>query len=80
VALKTAILDTALDAVVALDARGLVQEWNTAAERLFGYLRQAAVGRPLAGLIIPEAWRQAHHDGIVRYLQTGKRRHHSRSI
>jgi len=73
VALKTAILDTALDAVVALDAGGLVQEWNTAAERLFGYLRQAAVGRPLAELIIPEAWRQAHHDGIAHYLQTGKR-------
>lgn len=68
---KTAMLDMAFDAIVAMDARGYVQEWNPAAERMFGYRRQQAIGQELASLIIPERLQQCHRDGLARHLAHG---------
>ena len=47
------ILESAPDAVVTIDARGVITEWNTMAERIFGWSRAEAIGRALEGLIIP---------------------------
>ncbi|MDB5296013.1 MAG: hybrid sensor histidine kinase/response regulator [Phycisphaerales bacterium] len=63
--------DTALDCVITMDHSGRVTEFNPAAERTFGYARAAAVGRPLADLIIPPADRAAHAAEMSRYLGTG---------
>jgi PAS domain S-box-containing protein len=49
---KDAILRTALDCIVSMDARGCIVEWNPAAERTFGYTRQEALGRVLAEVVI----------------------------
>ncbi|MFL5798964.1 MAG: PAS domain S-box protein [Actinomycetota bacterium] len=68
---KTAILDSALDAIVVMDHEGLVTEFNPAAERAFGYSRDEAVGREMAELIIPVRWREAHRAGLARHLATG---------
>ena len=68
----TATRDTALDCVITMDHKGRVTEFNAAAERTFGYTRAAAVGRPLAELVIPPALRAAHAAGLARYLQTGE--------
>ncbi len=70
-ALKSAILDTALDAIISIDHEGLVQEWNPAAERIFGHRRADAVGRSVDELIIPLQLRQAYHQGLTNYLMTG---------
>ena len=70
-ALKTAILDTALDAIISIDQAGLVQEWNRAAEKIFGYSRGEALGRPVDKLIIPSALLKLYHDGVANYLMTG---------
>lgn len=70
-ALKTAILDTALDAIISIDQAGLVQEWNRAAESIFGYSRDAAVGRSVDRLIIPTALLKLYHEGVANYLMTG---------
>ena len=51
--LKAAMLDWALDCVVALDDRGLILEFNRAAERTFGHTADEAVGTELAELIAP---------------------------
>jgi diguanylate cyclase (GGDEF)-like protein/PAS domain S-box-containing protein len=64
------ILDKALDAVVGIDAGGLIIEWNAEAERVFGYRREAVMGRDLAELIIPEQHRERHRAGMNRFLQT----------
>ena len=72
--LKTAILSTALDAIITIDHEGKVAEWNPAAERIFGYSRREAVSWPLAELIIPPSMRQAHGQGVVRYLASGESR------
>ncbi len=67
-----AIFDAALDAIIAIDHEGRVVAVNAAAERLFGIPRDTACGALLADLIIPPRFRQAHLDGLRRYLGTGR--------
>lgn len=67
-----AIVDTALDAVIGMDHRGVITEFNPAAERMFAYRRADAVGRELADLIIPPSLRESHREGLSRYLATGR--------
>lgn len=69
-----AILEGALDAIVLIDAGGLITHFNAAAERTFGYARSEAVGRELAVLLIEPGLREAHRRGLQRYLATGESR------
>ena len=55
-----------------MDATGQIIEFNPAAERVFGHTRAEAVGRDLADLIIPEAFRERHRAGLRRFLETGE--------
>jgi PAS domain S-box-containing protein len=68
---KSAIVETALDAVITMDAAGRVVEFNPAAERIFGHTREKTIGRDLGELIIPPRWRDAHRQGLARYLAGG---------
>ena len=65
------IVETALDAVVTINHKGLVTGWNSHAEKLFGWPRAEALGRELAELIIPERLRDQHRAGMIRYVETG---------
>ncbi len=67
---KTAVVQTALDCIVTMDSEGCVVEFNPASERTFGYSVEEAVGRELADLIIPPDLREAHRQGLARYLAT----------
>jgi len=67
-----AILDASLDAIVTMDHRGLLLDFNAAAERIFGYSREQALGRPLAELLIPVRLREQHRVGLRHYLATGE--------
>ena len=67
----SAVLAAAFDAIVTIDDRGVVVEWNSAAEQLFGYLRSEAVGHEMATLIIPPEFREAHRVGMMNYLAKG---------
>jgi PAS domain S-box-containing protein len=58
-------------AVVAEVGSGRVVLWNPAAERLFGYTSDAAVGQLIVDLIVPERLREAHRAGLARYRQAG---------
>ena len=69
-AIKTSIFETALDAVISIDANGSVVEFNPSAERLFGYKRDDTLGKEMAALIIPESLREAHR-GALRRLAEG---------
>ncbi len=66
------IIGTAFDAFIAMDADGLVQDWNGQAEKTFGWSREEVIGQPLAEIIIPAQYRQAHQQGLKRYMQTGE--------
>ena len=67
-----AVLETAMDAFVGMDDKGHVIEFNPAAERMFGQARADVIGRELAEVIIPSAFRDAHRRGLARYLATGE--------
>jgi PAS domain S-box-containing protein len=69
---RSAILHTALDAIVSINHEGRVVEWNPAAERMFGYPRSDALGREMAELIIPPSLRAAHRQGLARCLESGE--------
>ncbi|MDR6624119.1 PAS domain S-box protein [Caulobacter segnis] len=55
------ILTAALDAIVVMDARGAVVDWNSRAETLFGWRRAEVLGQPLGALILPSG---QHGDGL----------------
>jgi PAS domain S-box-containing protein len=71
---KSAILDSALDCILTIDHEGCIAEFNPAAERTFGYHRDEVVGKRLADVIIPPSLREAHRQGLARYLATGEAR------
>ena len=65
------IVNGALDAIVAIDDHGLITEFNKAAERLFGHARADVIGREMANLFIPPAYRDAHRAGLRRQRDSG---------
>jgi PAS domain S-box-containing protein len=71
---KSAILETALDAIVTIDPAGKIIEWNPAAEKIFGYSRELALGRAFTDLIAPASNEELARKGLARYLQTGRGR------
>ena len=66
------ILDTVPDAMIVIDGYGIIQLFSTAAERLFGYDEQEAIGRNVSELM-PEPDRSRHDGYIARYRSTGER-------
>ena len=54
------------DAVIVIDAEGLVRNWNPAAERIFGHSQADAIGREVAELIIPSPLRSAYRNALGR--------------
>jgi len=67
-----AVIETALDAVVQMDAAGIITGWNAQAEKIFGWSREEAVGRMMSETIIPLQYREAHVQGMKRFLATGE--------
>ncbi len=66
------IVETAYDPFITIDADGRVLDWNTQATKTFGWSRQEVLGKTLAELIVPTQHREAHANGIRRYLATGE--------
>lgn len=71
-ATKAAVFDAALDAIITMAANGAIVDWNGEAERMFGLPKSKAVGRDLADLIIPAAYRDTHRLGLARHTATGR--------
>jgi PAS domain S-box-containing protein len=69
-AIASAVLAAAFDAIITIDHGGVVVEWNSAAERLFGYARSEAIGKDVSDLIIPSQLRQAYRLGMMNHLGT----------
>jgi PAS domain S-box-containing protein len=66
------ILENALDAVVTINADGLITGWNPQAEVTFGWSIEEAIGKSLVQLIVPPKYREAHRTGLENYLLTGQ--------
>lgn len=68
-----AILDTAVEAIITVDGRGMIDTFNPAAERMFGYRAAEVIGRNVS-MLMPSPHRERHDEYIRRYIDTGARR------
>jgi PAS domain S-box-containing protein len=73
-----AIVNSSEDAIASKDLNGIVQTWNRAAERMFGYTADEIVGRPIR-LIIP-ADRQSEEDQVLATIRSGMAVEHFETI
>ncbi|HET8646022.1 MAG TPA: DUF4118 domain-containing protein [Vicinamibacteria bacterium] len=65
------IVESSDDAIIGKSLDGVIQSWNAAAQRLFGYTAEQAVGRHVSLLIPPE--RRGEEDHIIASLKEGRR-------
>lgn len=68
-----AIIDAAVDGIIVIDARGRIEFFNAAAERMFGY-SQAEVNGQNINMLMPEPDRSRHDAYIAHHLRTGERK------
>lgn len=69
-AVYAAVIGSALDPVVVVDEAGLVVALNPAAEAVFGYPLEEAMGQSIGDLIVPDHMKAAHEQGMARYRAT----------
>lgn len=65
-----AMISSSLDAILMVDKEGRILAFNGAAEAIFGYGREEAIGASMDKLIIPQHLRQSHRLGMERFLKT----------
>lgn len=71
----TALIDQAIDAIISIDQKGIIEAFNPAAEKLFGYHRDEVKGKNIA--ILMETPIATQHDQFIdNYLTSGKKKGH----
>src|SRR3989338_5307122 len=65
------VVSNAVDGIITIDGRGLIESFNPAAEKIFGFSADEVLGNPLT-LLIPGRHRDAHQEGLERVRSTGK--------
>ena len=68
-----AILDTTVDGIVTINERGIIQSFNRAAERIFGYSARELLGRNVS-ILQPQPYRDHHDEFLADYRRTGIRK------
>ncbi len=68
-----AVVEHAVDPIITIDARGVIETFNPAAERAFGFGAAEVIGQPVT-LLMPEPDASQHDTYMQRYLQTGVKR------
>ncbi|MEP7148606.1 MAG: PAS domain S-box protein [Acidobacteriota bacterium] len=66
------LAETASDAIITIDDRGIISFVNAGAEKIFGYKEREMIGQQLA-MLIPERFRDRQGFGLKRYFRSGKR-------
>jgi PAS domain S-box-containing protein len=66
------IAECAKDAIIMMGPKGEISFWNPAAERIFGYARNEAIGKQLHMLLAPKRFRDAYQKGLSYFQKTGQ--------
>jgi PAS domain S-box-containing protein len=64
--------ECARDAILMMGPKGEISFWNPAAERIFGYSRNEAIGKHLHELLAPKRFRDAYQKGLLHFHKTGQ--------
>ncbi len=75
-----AITNAAIDAIIMMDDRARVTLWNPAATRLFGYTEEAAMGRNVHDLIMPNNYSDAYQPALINFLNRDQREVLARTV
>jgi PAS domain S-box-containing protein len=67
-----AIAHNAMDAIILIDNEGCVSYWNPAAEKVFGYKSEEAIGKQLHQLLAPKHYHETFQKGFKSFKKTGK--------
>ncbi len=65
------ILENLMEGVISTDENGVIQSFNPAAERMFGYPAEEVIGKDVA-IVIPEPYRSRHGNSFKQYMTTGQ--------
>lgn len=68
-----ALIATAVDGIIVIDARGLVQVYNSACEQLFGYVAAEVIGKNVK-MLMPAPYHEEHDGYLTHYRQTGEKK------
>ncbi len=67
------ILNTAADAIITIDQRGIIQSVNPATEKMFGYALDELLGQNVR-MLMPQPYQDEHDNYLARFLETGEPR------
>ncbi|TAJ82473.1 MAG: PAS domain-containing sensor histidine kinase [Reyranella sp.] len=67
------VLDTLVDGLIIIDSKGVIQVYNRACEKLFGYVADEAIGSNII-MLMPSTVRAGHNQYLQTYLETGIRK------